>query len=178
MSPITLAGLGWLVVIFDLRVDGYDVVADALGWLLVLLACRRMQQRSTWFRWAARCAGVALALSFLEYLPGLPGDLLLVVGYNVAFAATFFCQASGMVVCARAAGSTGVATQANVLRWTILGLNVGASIGIAVYYAGSHSAAAPVAALVFLSLVCFVWFTALQLLVGARPDFDPQPAPA
>lgn len=178
MSPITLAGLGWLVVIFDLRLGGYDVVVDALGWLLVMLACRRMQQRSLWFRWAERCAGVALVLSLLEYLAGLPGDLLLVMGYNVAFAATFFCQASGMAVCARDAGSTGVATQANVLRWTILGLNAAASIGIAAYYAGSDFAAATVAALVFCSLVCFVWFTALQLLVGARPDFDPQPSPA
>ncbi len=175
MAPITRAGLGWLLVIFDLRVGDYDVVVDAVGWLLVMLACRTLQQRSVWFSRAAGCAAVALALSFLEYLPGLPGDLLLVVVYNVAFAATFFCQASAMTACAQADESSRVATQTNVLRWTILGLNVAAGIGIIAYHAGSDSAAATVAALLFLSLVCFVWFTALQLLVGARPEFAATP---
>lgn len=177
MAPIRRAGLGWLLVIVDLRFDGYDVVVDAAGWLVVWLACGAMQQRSPWFRWAARCAGVALALSFLEYLPSPPGELLLAVGYNVAFAATIFCQASGMTGCAQAAGAASIATQTNVLRWTVLGLNVAASLGMVAYYAGGVSAAM-VAALVFFSLACIVWFTALQLLVGERPAFDPAPSPA
>lgn len=176
MAPITRAGLGWVLVLFDLRFGGYDVVVDAAGWLLVLLACGAMQQRSVWFRWAARCAGLALVLSLLEYMPTLPGELLLVVGYNLAFAATLFCQASGLAVCARAGGAASIATQANVLRWTVLGLNVAATIGMVVYYAGSDPAATLVAAFVFFSLVCFVWFTALQLLMGERPAFDPAPS--
>ena len=175
MAPITRAGLGWLVVVFDLRLAGYDMVVDAAGWLLVLLATRAMQQQSRWFIWASRSAGVALLFSVIEYVPGLPARGALVAVYNVAFAATFFCQASGMTVCARMADATGVATQTNVLRWTVLTLDVTAVIGIAAYYAGADTAGV-VATLFFVSLLCFVWFTALQLLTGSRPYFDPDPA--
>ena len=176
MAPISRAGLGWLLVVFDLRLGGYDVVVDAAGWLLVLLATRAMQAQSGWFAWATRTAGVALLFSLTEYVPELPVRWLLVVVYNVAFAATFLCQASGMTVCARVADATGVATQTNVLRWTVLALDIAAVIGIAAYYA-ERDTAGVVATLFFFSLLCFVWFTALQLLTGSRPYFDPDPAP-
>ena len=176
MAPIARAGLGWLLVVFDLRLGGYDVVVDAAGWLVVLLAMLAMRPRNHWFTWAARAAAVAMVLSLIEYLPDLPGAWVLLTAYNLVFAATLFCQASGMTACASAGGADGVATQTNGLRWAVLALNVLGVTAIISYYAGAREAASGVAVLVFLSLVCFVWFTALQLLVGNRPYFEPDAA--
>jgi len=80
-----------------------------------------------------------------------------------------------MTVCAREGGADSIATQTNVLRWTVLVLNVAGVLLILAFLSGQESPAT-LAALVFISLVCFVWFTALQLLVGNRPYFDPAAA--
>jgi len=175
VAPITRAGLGWLLIVFDLRLGGYDVVVDAAGWALVLLAMLDMRRRGDWFRWAVAMSAVALWFSLIEYAPDVAGGEVATWVYNLLFTAAFFCQASGMTVCAREGGADSIATQTNVLRWTVLVLNVAGVLLILAFFSGQESPAT-LAALVFISLVCFVWFTALQLLVGNRPYFDPAAA--
>jgi len=165
VAPITRAGLGWLLIVFDLRLGGYDVVVDAAGWLVVLLSMQALRSKNGWFTWAARSAGIALVLSLGEYVPELPGEVVATSVYNLAFTAAFFCQASGMTACAREGGADSIATQTNVLRWSVLALNVAGILLIVAFLSGQESRTT-LASVVFLSLLCFVWFTALQLLAG------------
>jgi len=85
VAPITRAGLGWLLIVFDLRLGGYDVVVDAAGWALVLLAMLDMRRRGDWFRWAVAMSAVALWFSLIEYAPDVAGGEVATWVYNLLF---------------------------------------------------------------------------------------------
>lgn len=74
MPPLSLLGIGLLVVVFDINLDGIDLVADWVGWLLVLLACAGLPPQLAPGR-LALTATLALAVAALTWVPGLVVDV-------------------------------------------------------------------------------------------------------
>jgi hypothetical protein len=69
MTPLALVVLGYVLALLDMRVQGFDVLADVIGWLLVVVGLSRVPEQSRLFglaRVAAVGAGV-LSLSDLVH---------------------------------------------------------------------------------------------------------------
>jgi len=72
-SAFQLIWLGY-VFLFDLRVAGFDVLPDAVGYLLIGLGLHRLSRVNQHFAAAARLAPVAMVLSLADfYQPSKPG---------------------------------------------------------------------------------------------------------
>lgn len=41
MNGLRLAGIGMIVVLADLKIDGFDLIVDAVGWVLVYVGLTR-----------------------------------------------------------------------------------------------------------------------------------------
>jgi hypothetical protein len=55
-GAFSLAFIGWLLVFFDVTISGFDILSDAVGYLLVAIACSRLEDLHRAFapvRWLA-----------------------------------------------------------------------------------------------------------------------------
>ncbi|WP_377642603.1 hypothetical protein [Oryzobacter terrae] len=102
MRALSLVGVGLLVVFLDLRIEGFDLIADPVGWGLVAAGASRLRERHPagfdLARYAAVAAAVTSAVEAVLVL-GSPGagawlsvvvtllDLAVVVGLCTALAA-------------------------------------------------------------------------------------------
>lgn len=74
MKPLQAVGMGLVVVALEARVGGYDLLADPLGWLLVLYGVRRLPQLP-WSSTVRFLVGLALVVSVLLWFPAVPEAL-------------------------------------------------------------------------------------------------------
>jgi hypothetical protein len=61
VTPVGTTALGLALVLLDLRLQGLDVLADPLGWLVVVVGLSRLaaqDRRFAWARWSAVPAGL------------------------------------------------------------------------------------------------------------------------
>jgi len=78
-SAFQLIWFGY-VFLFDFRVGGFDVLPDAVGYLLIAIGLHRLSRVNQHFAAAARLAPVAMVLSLADfYQPAKPGTGLLVL---------------------------------------------------------------------------------------------------
>lgn len=70
MRTLSLLGLGLLLVLLDLSINGVDLVADWAGWLVALLACAGLPPGLRPARLTAT-GTVALAVSVVTWVPGV-----------------------------------------------------------------------------------------------------------
>lgn len=69
MKPLQLTGLGFVLLVLETPVHGYDVYADPVGWVFVLLGLRALR-RDFPHRGGLLCAGaVALVVSVPLWVP-------------------------------------------------------------------------------------------------------------
>lgn len=62
MTPLGIMAWGIGIVIFDLRIDGFDYIVDVVGWALCAVAAARLGSASRWFHvamWTAILGGIA-----------------------------------------------------------------------------------------------------------------------
>ncbi|MGH3496383.1 MAG: hypothetical protein ACRDP1_02825 [Nocardioidaceae bacterium] len=168
MPPIQRTGVGWVIVLLDVRVHGYDVVADPVGWLLIWSGLRVLAPRSPWFGRAAVAAAVTGVLSLVEYAPAFTGGTALAGAYNLVLASVIVSQAWGIRDAAGAAGEHGPAAQCRVIAWATVVIAGFLAAGLIGYYAAHGAAVSLVASMVFLALLVMIWFTLLQLLIAPR----------
>lgn len=69
MRPLSLLGVGLSVVVLDLSVNGLDVTADWIGWLVCLLACAGLPPHLAPGRLALTGA-LALLVAVVTWVPG------------------------------------------------------------------------------------------------------------
>lgn len=67
MRPLTLVVLGFLLVIADFSIDGFDLLPDPIGWLLVVLGLAPLRDRHAGFTAAYWAAIVLVPLSLLLF---------------------------------------------------------------------------------------------------------------
>ena len=165
MTPLGMMVAGLGLVVADLRLNGFDVIPDLLGWAVVLGGLARLVGRSPWFAAAAVAAscGVVLGLPLLLAEPGP----LVSAAEGVVLAVLIFGTCTGIqdVVTSERTRDT-----ANRIRWTGLVLYLVALP--ANLFAGPTEVTGPAAfgvvVVVVAVLAYFAWF--LVFLWSNRSD--------
>ena len=180
------AALGLVVVLVDLRYEGFDLVPDWAGWLVVALALRQVAERHPALRVATALSAVAVGLSLLRWTPLFTDD-----SGNHGVAATIEALlTSGVVVAVcwalvdvLAAADRARARHAAAIRWldpvtTVSGLALPAWAVSA--HPGGEPAGLEAGALTPLALLLLVgalavraWFILLLLRSGNPLDAAP-----
>jgi hypothetical protein len=164
VTPLGLVVAGFLLVLLDFRVAGFDFLPDSVGWLATVLGLVRLRERSGWF-------GVALAAAVVGVLVGVPvqfaepeGPLLALS--SVVETCLVFAVCSG--VAEAVATDERVRRTAHLIRWLDLGLVV-LLTGLAVL------APEPASILVLgvATLAVAVWFLVFVASVRQRPELQP-----
>lgn len=170
MPPLSVAALGWVVVILGVEPNGgaADVGADAVGWLLVAFGWHRLASIEARYVSARGVALVAAGVSALR-LADLP-DAALTLAYIASLMLVSLAAALGahaLLGRARAGGSALASGQASFLRWSAVGLLLAQCVGagglaVAPTFGGLVIAAAQ------LGLAVGAWFALLQLFCSGR----------
>jgi hypothetical protein len=172
MTPLARVAWGFLIVVIDFRVDGFDVVADPLGWVLVLAGLLPLAGRSGWLTAAAVAAGAGFLLSIPQALAE-PGPGLAAVHGLVETVLVFGTCTGIMQLVADRPRAT-----ANRIRWADLGI---VSVGILVGLASgedtqvSGGAAGLVLLLVLAALAVMAWFAIFLLGIQRHPGLAARP---
>lgn len=167
MTPMGRVGLGLVVVFVDIRIGSFDLVADPIGWLLVLAGLAPLLARHPGIQTAAVAAGVGLVLSAFQVLAE-PPDVLGLVQSVAETAVVFSLCTALMVLLLRETDRR----QAGIIRLLDLGL-LGAAV--AFYLLGPEEPtdpgawAVPVVLLVIAAITMVVWFVVLLLRVRHEP---------
>lgn len=120
MQPYKSIALGLLVVSVDLTLNGFDLIVDALGWFLVVVALDRLvRQAHPAFLPARAAAVVAAGISLMELFPiSLPPLVLLLLGLTDAVVLVLIAVAVMKV--AGEHGDAATASRFNVQRWVVI----------------------------------------------------------
>lgn len=179
LQPLRLAAWGMLLVFFDFKFEGIDLIPDPIGWLAAALATSSLAGRSIAgariFGIASLAATVALLISLPDWI-GVTGTFLETAGV-VTHTAFVFATCTAIMVAAPSQRAP-----ANAIRWLDLGLAaliVVLGLLISDQPVG-HDAEALVLVLVLLGLAVFVWFIVLLFSTEnppGVPTHDPSSTP-
>ena len=192
MHPLRRVFWGFLIVFVDIRLGGFDVIPDVIGWVIVLAGLLAVSAQHAALRIALIAASIALVVGFVtEYVlasPSTADGTVWGVLDTVASTVFIFAMCTGMRDLARAAGNERIAAQADVVRWldvalTVVVLAIAAAAGFPEERIGIGSSSAlpllalPLLAFVAIALAVVIWFLVLLFLCGRTQDVV-QPAPA
>jgi hypothetical protein len=114
VKPLQAVAMGLAIVLLSASVNGYDVLADPLGWLLVLVGFAQLPlpQRGA----LQTLAVVSLVVSVVVWFPGVR-DSLNVTDDSLAWAAGLPEVVSGIVLAQALGRAAGMAGDADAQRW-------------------------------------------------------------
>ena len=167
MVPLARLVVGYLLVLVDLRIDGFDLVPDLVGWALVLWALVPLTRRSDWFRLALVAAVVELVLSLVEVRQPVGGLALLVdVGAGAAF---IFAVVTGIIA---TVGREEVRAAGDPVRWTNLVMGLVAFVLVTMVDSGQvvDLGGGPILLVVLVGLGAVVWFLVFCWKQRAQPE--------
>lgn len=171
MAPIALSGVGFLLVLLRIGINGFDVADDTLGWVLVALAMWRLRPLSRWFSAAGVVAVVGALLSGLDWV--VSGGLVR-SAEQTGLAAAIVLVALGIHDRARASEDAAVRWQGKAIAWFAGGaVMAGAALNRAVD-AGYDDLAATAVLAAAVAFLVSIWFVALQLYLGRRTYLLPE----
>ncbi|MDO7869376.1 hypothetical protein [Nocardioides jiangxiensis] len=163
---------GFLVVIADLRFDGFDVISDPVGWMFVLVGLAGLTRLHPGFTVAALSSVVGLVLS-VGSVTAPPGALLGTLE-SVAMTGVVFGTCTAILALSAAERDR---RAAQVIRWIDLALTAVGLVAFTAVDGGQvqvHSDLAPV--VVVLAVTAFavgIWFLVLAWRVRREPAYAP-----
>lgn len=159
--------MGLLVVALAARVEGYDLVADPLGWLLVLRGVHGLPRTLPWRDTVVFLAGLALAVSVTLWFPALV-DGLADADDSLLWAANLPQIAFVAALCAALARVTTDAGDRTAASWLRTGctLTVAAGLFPIVVYTVEPDLLVP---LLLLATVALVLVIVLLFRYASRP---------
>ena len=171
MTPLGKVVVGLLLVFVDLRIDGFDVVPDVIGWALALIGLHPLSRRHGGFLAAAVAAGIGIVLALPQQLVE-PGSVLRTLE-AVAETVLVFGTCTGIIALV---AEPSVRRTANRIRWTDLGLGLLATLlGLALGQDSSLSGGAvvPVLVLALATIAVVIWFLVFLWRNRHRPELLP-----
>ena len=158
MKPLQSVGAGWVFLLLVATVAGYDLYADPVGWLLVLLGVRRLPLAFPFRSTLAQLGVLALLVSLALWLPAVE-DRLADADPSLAWAANLpqfgwlvlLCHA-----CALAAGADGDRRAARWFRTLRLGGIAVIVLPVLVFGAGIEGVGTAAGAAVLLTPLALV----------------------
>ncbi|MBG0825274.1 hypothetical protein HS048_31795 [Planomonospora sp. ID91781] len=174
MFPLRTVAAGFLIALFAIRINGFDLLVDVIGWLLVVLGLSRMEKSVDPVFGKARLSAVAASALSLAALVGLTANVVMGLLYMLSGTITIWLTAEGIISRAQAVGDSSTASTFNALRWVLLAVNV---TGVVTFYTGAlPSGIALITAVA--GVVAVIWFV-VRLYMSARLPYLSQPsAPA
>ncbi|WP_370288872.1 hypothetical protein [Nocardioides sp.] len=167
-SSARLVAVGLLVVFIDIRIDTFDLVSDAIGWLLVAVGARRLVPRHAAYGWVLIVAAVAAALALPLDLAG--GALASLVGFVTTLAVVLLCAAG--------AATAQPARRPSFRRVAVVTVVASCLLVLGIALARTGSAGPPLFGLAALGdLVAYLWLIGLMWAEG-RPTTLGLPAAA
>jgi hypothetical protein len=162
---------GLLIVVCDLRVDGFDLISDPIGWILVLVALLGLTRLHVGFVLAAAAAGLGTLVGCGAVLDE-PGVMLRELE-SIAMTGVVFGTCTAVVALA---ASSRDRSAANTIRWIDLGLT---ALGfVAAFLSGGETVevgeegALLIVPLLLLAFGVLIWF----LVLVWRVDLLEEPA--
>ncbi|WP_433424789.1 hypothetical protein ACQP1V_18810 [Microtetraspora malaysiensis] len=126
--PLYRIAAGILIASLALRVNGFDLLVDAIGWALVVSGLSRLETAvDPAFGKARMAALVTLVLSLAE-LTGLTENIVIGLLYGAGKLVTIWLVATGIVTRARAFGDVSTASTFDAIRWILTIVSVVASL--------------------------------------------------
>jgi hypothetical protein len=129
VRPLQSIGMGLVVVALSARVRGYDVLADPLGWALVLHGLLRLpaglRRRGT----AVALTGLALTVSVPLWLPGVV-DSLADADDSLVWAAGLPQVAAVAALCTGLRDAAAGAGDAGAARWLRTARDLTLAVGV------------------------------------------------
>lgn len=170
MAPLLQTGLGWILVLLDVRLNGFDVFIDFIGWLLIAYSVGRIAWRSSWFEVTRVVAIVAAVLSLRNFWTTLADSRVLdvVEGFVLTAAVVVLGQAMYEAVVDTPADARSLPKQLRVIQAATLVLWALTLIGFAVRLADEHTGDILVAIGTAFGTLVLVWFAVLQLFSAER----------
>ncbi|GAA1477401.1 hypothetical protein GCM10009623_18470 [Nocardioides aestuarii] len=173
MRPLSLLAVGLLIALLDISFEGVDVVADWIGWLVVLLACAGLPPQLAPARLAVAGAA-ALLVSVAIWIPGALVDveaLPLPLAWAISLPEVGFGLLLALSM-ARAAGGAGDESARGWWRLVLAGNIVVLLLPPVVYGAG---VVAVLLVGVLIGLVTAITEIVLCFRHGDRPWAQPTP---
>ncbi|MGI5488231.1 hypothetical protein [Microtetraspora malaysiensis] len=117
--PLYRVAAGFLIASLALRINGFDLLVDAIGWVLVVSGLSRLETAvDPAFGKARMAALVTLVLSFAE-LAGLTENIVIGLLYGASKLVTTWLVAAGIITRARAFGDASTASTFDAIRWIL-----------------------------------------------------------
>ena len=113
MTSLQTVVMGLVIVFLDIPPDGYDWIADPIGWCLVLLGIAALEDRLPNRRGLVVTAWACLAFSVVSWPEGSPATLTPVLGWLFSLPTLAWCFLISDAVADAVEGR---------LRWVMLGL--------------------------------------------------------
>ena len=113
MTSLQTVVMGLVIVFLDIPPDGYDWIADPVGWVLVLLGLAPLRGRLPNHRGLVVAAWACLAFSVVSWPEGSPATLTPVLGWLFSLPTLAWC----FLVCDAVSDAV-----LGRLRWVLLGL--------------------------------------------------------
>ena len=164
MTPPTRILWGLVLIVFDFRIDGLDLVPDLLGWLVIVWGIVPLRDRSGWFDLAMVGAALGALLS-IPQLVSAPGPELTMVE-SLAMTALVFGTCSGI---ATLVDEASVVRTATVIRWLDLGLTAVLVLATGLERTVSVWTVSWVLPVGLLALVVFIWFAVFLFTLRRHP---------
>ncbi|MFI6319491.1 hypothetical protein ACIBG8_18305 [Nonomuraea sp. NPDC050556] len=130
MHPYKSIALGLLIAAIDLRLNGFDLIVDAIGWFIVLQALDQLTRQVHPAFLPARTAALVAGLVSLTDLVGLglPAPISFLLG--LADVAAVWFVATAVMAVASANGDERTDSLFNVLRWATVATTALALAGV------------------------------------------------
>jgi hypothetical protein len=164
VTPLQKVAMGLVIVFLSARFEGYDALADPLGWALVVAGLLPLRSRIPLGATAQTLAGIAGLVAVPLFLPHLYARLEPSGQWAVSLPQTVFC----IVACTSLATLTQQAGEREALRFGLLRwVFVAVALGpVLVYGGGADVLTTPVAVLAVLANLVLVY---LLFKVSGRP---------
>lgn len=167
MKPLQAVAMGLVIVALSARINGYDVLADPLGWLLVVRGVTQLPRSLPWWDTTSLLAGLALLVSVPLWLPGVV-DALADTDDSLTWAVNLPQIAFVATLCAALARVAGEAGDRRSASWLKTGstLTIAAGVLPIIVYTVEPSLLLP---LLLLATVALVLVIVLLFRYHARP---------
>jgi hypothetical protein len=185
MSPISRVATGFLIALVTVRINhGFDLLVDAVGWLIATAALSRLEATlDPVFSTAKTFCAITCVVSLADVV-GFTENLLIGLVYTILQAVSVLLVATAIIRRAEAHGDASTATKFNALRvlvavitaLTVLLAIGGTSVtfGLVSAPAGGTGVLGLIA--VAVAVIAIIWFFALFYRAARLPYLRP-PAP-
>ena len=174
MKPLQAIGMGLVIVALAAKVDGYDLLADPLGWLLVIRGVSQLPRSLPWRDTVGLLAALALLTSVPLWFPGIV-ESIADADDSLTWAVDLPQIAFVAVLCAALARAATDAADRTAASWLRTGctLTIAAGILPIIVYTAEPDLLVP---LLVLALVTLVLVIVLLFRYAPRPWVDAVPA--